>query len=672
MCEACNGLGVDYAVDPGRIVPDPSLTLADGAVHLGRGKLGGGGGWDTELLTAICETHGIDAGVPFRDLPPAHREILLHGSDRQMQVSWNTQKMSGTWSTAWEGAVPLVMRRFRDAKSEDGQATYGKYMASRPCERCGGVRLHEIARHVKVGDRTLGELVSMPLRDLARVVDALGLTGNAAQVAGEVLLEVHSRLRFLVQVGLDYITLDRASHSLSGGESQRIRLASQIGTELTGVTYVLDEPSIGLHPRDNERLLDALLRLRDIGNTVVVVEHDLEMIRRADHLVDFGPGAGRHGGEIVAAGPPAALADDPLSLTGAYLSGRRRIEIPERRRRPKAFVRIVGASANNLDRVDLDVPLGLFCCVTGPSGAGKSTLVHQIVDPAVSGGLSGSEGIGRWEAIEGADAIDKVIRIDQRPIGRTPRSNPATYTKLMDMVRDVFASSVDARTYGYGRGRFSFNVKGGRCEACNGDGSVRVEMHFLPDVYVTCEQCHGRRFNEATLRVLYRGFSISDVLDMTVDDARELFARHRRIKRILDTLSDVGLGYVALGQPSPTLSGGEAQRIKLSRELARASTGRTLYILDEPSTGLHLEDVGKLLAVVSTLVDAGNSVLMIEHNLDIIKTADFVIDLGPEGGERGGRVMAAGTPEEVAATPASPTGTWLAAALREPECGASH
>jgi excinuclease ABC subunit A len=549
----------------------------------------------------------------------------------------------------------------RETKSEEMRQYYQRYLSSRACSACDGRRIRPEALGVKIAGKTIAEVTSLSVADAHAFFDSLALEGAEAKIAAELLKEIRSRLRFLLDVGLTYLTLDRAAPSLSGGESQRIRLASQIGSELTGVVYVLDEPSIGLHQRDNKKLLAALKHLRDIGNTVVVVEHDHEAMEEADWLIDFGPGAGRHGGEIVAAGTPAQVMKSKASLTGRYLRGELRIEIPaERRKGDGRTVTVRGARENNLKGIDASFPLGVFVCVTGVSGAGKSSLVNHILYPAIARALHGSDRpVGAHARIDGLAEIDKVIDIDQSPIGRTPRSNPATYTKLFDLVRDFFAELPEARMHGYTPGRFSFNVKGGRCEACEGDGLRRVEMHFLPDVYVPCEVCHGRRFNEATLAVRYNGLSVADVLDLTVDEALQLFKNHPNLRRSLETLADVGLGYIALGQSSPTLSGGEAQRVKLSRELSKRSTGRTLYILDEPTTGLHFDDIKKLLRVLDRLVEGGNTVIVIEHNLDVIKTADWVIDLGPEGGDGGGRVVAEGTPEQVATMKGSYTGRFL-------------
>jgi len=578
-----------------------------------------------------------------------------------VSIRVNSSWGSGAFKMRYEGAINSMMRRMRETKSEDMRQYYQKFLSSRPCSGCEGRRVRPEALGVKIAGRTIAEVTSLSVAETHAFFEKLELKGAEATIASELLKEIRSRLRFLLDVGLTYLTLDRAAPSLSGGESQRIRLASQIGSELTGVIYVLDEPSIGLHQRDNRKLLAALKHLRDIGNTVVVVEHDHEAMEEADWLIDFGPGAGRHGGEIVAAGTPAQVRRSKASLTGRYLSGDLAIEQPAERRKPDGRALTVhGACENNLQNVTVAFPLGLFVCVTGVSGAGKSTLVNHILYPATARALhNGDRPAGRHQRIEGLSHVDKVIDIDQSPIGRTPRSNPATYTKLFDLVRDFFAELPEARMHGYDPGRFSFNVKGGRCEACEGDGVKCVEMHFLPDVYVPCEVCHGRRFNEATLAVKYNGLSVADVLELTVDEALQLFKNHPNLRRALETLADVGLGYIALGQSSPTLSGGEAQRVKLSRELSKRSTGRTLYILDEPTTGLHFDDIKKLLRVLDRLVAGGNTVIVIEHNLDVIKTADWVIDLGPEGGDAGGRVVAEGTPEHVAAVRESYTGRFL-------------
>ena len=665
MCSACNGLGVEMAVDPDRVVPDPSLSLKGGAIEPWTKRVAGEEGWTFEIARGLSRTFGIDLEVPFASLAPEHQRIVLHGADQPIEVEWRSANTKGVHRMRYEGVVNALLRRWRETKSEEMREWYARYLAARPCGVCEGARINPSARSVQVAGRGLPEVVRWPVRDSAAFFDGLELDGNDAIIGAEILREIRARLSFLLNVGLDYLALDRAGGTLSGGESQRIRLASQIGSELTGVLYILDEPTIGLHQRDNQRLIATLERLRDIGNSVIVVEHDLDTILAADRVYDFGPGAGRLGGHIVAEGSAAELAENPDSITGAFLSGRERIEVPSRRREPRGWLTIRGPRANNLSGDDVSLPVGVLCAITGVSGAGKSTLINQILLPSLARTLHGTRSeVGAHDGIDGLEQIDKVIDIDQRPIGRTPRSNPATYTKVLDHIRQAFAGTKESRTYGYGPGRFSFNVKGGRCERCEGAGALKIEMHFLADVYVPCDQCDGRRFNEATLRVRYKGHSIADVLEMSVDDALEVFRNHRAIRRILETLAAVGLGYIHLGQPSHTLSGGEAQRVKLSRELAKIETGRTLYVLDEPSTGLHFDDVRKLLAVTDSLVEAGNTVVMIEHNLDIIKTADWVVDLGPEGGDRGGRVVAVGTPEQVAGTQGSFTGQFLSALVQ--------
>jgi excinuclease ABC subunit A len=578
-------------------------------------------------------------------------------------VRWQGKNSHGSWAMRFDGVIPSMMRKFKDASSDTMREKYQKYFREADCRACEGERLRPESRSVLVGGVSLVTIARMTVLEARAHMAHLDLTGARATIAQELVKEIDARLRFLVDVGLDYLSLDRAGPTLSGGESQRIRLASQIGSELSGVLYVLDEPSIGLHQRDNRRLLTTLMRLRDIGNSVLVVEHDEETIREADYVVDFGPGAGRLGGKVVFAGPPDELdaaAAAAGSLTAAYISGQRRIEIPATRRTPRGWIDIKGARENNLKNVTARFPLGVLTAVTGVSGAGKSSLIGSILYPALMRHLHESTGrIGKHDGISGVEQIDKVIDISQEPIGRTPRSNPATYTKAFDGIREMYAMTAEARAYGYGPGRFSFNVKGGRCEACEGDGVKCVEMHFLADVYVPCEVCRGKRYNEATLRVLYKGKTIADMLETTVEEAYPLFEHHPQISHILKTLVDTGLGYIALGQPATTLSGGEAQRIKLSRELAKKQTGRTLYLLDEPTTGLHFEDVRRLLIVLERLVDTGNTVLVVEHNLDVIKCADWVIDLGPEGGARGGEIIAAGTPEDVARVKASFTGQFL-------------
>jgi excinuclease ABC subunit A len=668
MCPECSGLGTRMEMDPEMVVPNPDLSVNEGAVKP-LGAVGEGTSWGTDIVRAVARERGIDLNKAWKSLPAAHRKIILYGTgDERVRIQLKGSWGQGAFKMRYEGAINSMMRRMRETHSEDMRAYYQKFLSSRPCSACGGRRVRPEALGVKLGGKNITEITALSISQAFDFFGALELKGADAKIAVELLKEIRSRLRFLLDVGLSYLTLERPAPSLSGGEGQRIRLASQIGSELTGVIYVLDEPSIGLHQRDNRKLLAALQHLRDIGNTVVVVEHDREAMEEADWLIDFGPGAGRHGGHVVAAGTPAEVMRSKESLTGRYLSGVLQIEMPaERRCGDGRKITLVGARENNLKDVTVDIPLGLFVCVTGVSGAGKSTLVNQILYPAVARALHDSDvPVGAHTRVEGLKEIDKVIDIDQSPIGRTPRSNPATYTKLFDLIRDFFALLPEARMHGYTPGRFSFNVKGGRCEACEGDGVKKVEMHFLADVYVPCEVCHGKRFNEATLQVKYNGLSVADVLDLTVDEALQLFKNHPQIRRALETLADVGLGYIALGQSSPTLSGGEAQRVKLSRELSKRSTGRTLYILDEPTTGLHFDDIKKLLAVLDRLVTGGNTVVVIEHNLDVIKTADHVIDVGPEGGDAGGRVVATGTPEEVAAVKESYTGRFLADLLPKP------
>jgi excinuclease ABC subunit A len=652
-CPDCQGLGTRPEMDADLIVPDPSLTIREGAVEPWASGMDRGEGWTFEFVEHLSRSLGIDLDTPWRELTKAHRDVILYGNE------------GGRSRIEWEGVVNQLLRRFKQTGSETMRRHYMRFFSDKPCQTCGGERLRPESRAVRIRGVGIVQLSKKTIVEAHRWISTLGLEGNEGRIAGEVVKEIRNRLKFLLDVGLGYLTLDRAGPSLSGGESQRIRLASQMGSELTGVIYILDEPSIGLHQRDNGKLLATLQRLRDVGNSVIVVEHDEETMEAADWIVDFGPGAGEHGGEVVAEGTPAQILDLPRSITGAYLSGRREIAVPDRRRPvDRGGITVVGATANNLKDVTARFPLGVFTAVTGVSGAGKSTLVNAILRPALSRALHGARDVpGAHREILGVEAVDKIIDINQQPIGRTPRSNPATYTKLFDLVREVFAQTPEARSLGFQPGRFSFNVKGGRCEACQGDGMKLVEMHFLADVMVPCEVCGGKRFNEATLRVRFKGKNVAEVLDCSVSEALGIFQNHKEIVRILRTLEDVGMGYVKLGQPSPTLSGGEAQRIKLSRELARVGTGRTVYILDEPTTGLHFEDVKRLLVVLDRLVEAGNTVIVIEHNLDVVKCADWLIDLGPEGGEEGGRVIAEGTPEEVARAKASYTGQHLAKVL---------
>jgi len=679
MCPDCNGIGSNLAMDVDKLVPDKSLSIRQGAILPWRNYFqrseADNGSWGLSRLKAMQHQWGIDFDIPWRALPSAHRDLIMHGSrGREMVVNWQSRKIKGEFTTAYEGLLQTMMRRYQQTKSDSMKKWYARFLSARPCTSCRGLRLKPEVLAVKVGGRSIMDITRLTIGEAYDFLGALVLAGNQRLIAEELLKEILSRLRFLINVGLDYLSLSREGPTLSGGESQRIRLASQIGSELTGVLYILDEPSIGLHQRDNRKLLDTLAHLRDIGNTLIVVEHDREAISAADWIVDFGPGAGHLGGEIVAQGPVAAIVDNRASLTGKYLSGRECIERPSRRVRPQdtggRWIRINGARANNLAGITVNMPLGLLVAVTGVSGAGKSTLVNQILYPALARRLHASMlEVGDHDDVSGLSQLDKVINIDQKPIGRTPRSNPATYTKVFDHIRAFFALLPESRARGYARGRYSFNVKGGRCEACRGDGYIKVEMHFLADVYVPCEACRGRRFNQATLAIKYRGYSIADILDMSVHRARELFASHPRITAILDTLMDVGLGYIQLGQSATTLSGGEAQRIKLARELAKRATGRTLYILDEPTTGLHFHDIRMLLGVLKRLRDAGNTVLIIEHNLDVIKSCDWVVDLGPEGGSRGGRVVAQGSPEKVARFKKSHTGRFLRQVFAEERAG---
>jgi excinuclease ABC subunit A len=651
MCSACNGLGMRTEIDPELVVPDPKLSIRKGAIAPWATSVERGDGWTFRTIEGLAKATGVNLDTPFGKLPKKQRDQVLFGLDgKKIQITWGKEGSGnhGSWGVRFHGVIPTLMRRFRETSSERMRDQYQKYMRELTCDGCDGRRLRTGSLAVRVGDKSIAEVLSLSVRDCADWFDKLELGGSRHSIAEGPLREIRSRLSFLLNVGLDYLTLERSATTLSGGEAQRIRLASQLGSELSGVMYVLDEPSIGLHARDNQRLIDMLRHLRDLGNSVLVVEHDEDTIRAADHVVDFGPGAGHLGGKVVFEGHPDTLhvAD---SITGQYISGRKRIEIPAERRKPKGELVVRGAREHNLKRIDVKFPLGVLTAVTGPSGAGKSSLVSGILLPALAKHLhDATDPVGAHDRIDGLDGIDKVIAIDQRPIGRTPRSNPGTYTKAFDEVRALFAELPDSRTRGWDAGRFSFNMKGGRCEACEGDGVVRVEMHFLSDVYVTCDVCQGKRYDAETLGVRYRGKNIAEILDTDIDGCLELFSAHPGLSRILRTLSEVGLGYVKLGQPAPTLSGGEAQRIKLAKELSRTQTGRTLYVLDEPTTGLHFEDVRRLLEVLHRLVEAGNSVVVIEHHLDVIKSADHVIDLGPAGGEAGGRVLATGTPEAVA------------------------
>ena len=664
-CQRCDGLGVQTFFDPARIVAHSELSLPGGAVR----------GWDRrnfyyfQMVQSLAAHYGFDIDTPFRELPLEVRDVILHGSGSEViRFTFRTERRGDyTREHPFEGVIPNMERRYRETESSVVRDDLAKYLGTRPCEACGGARLNRGARNVFVGGETLPALAALPIRTAHDFFAAMELGGARGAIASRILKEIAQRLQFLVDVGLDYLSLDRAAETLSGGEAQRIRLASQIGAGLVGVTYILDEPSIGLHQRDNRRLLDTLEHLRDIGNTVIVVEHDEEAINSADHVIDMGPGAGVHGGGIVAEGAPPAIAANPASLTGQYLSRRRVIEVPGERTRfdPLRLIRIVGAGGNNLAGIDVEIPVGLMTCVTGVSGSGKSTLVNDTLYRAAARSLNNvAADAAPVDRIEGLEMIDRVVDIDQSPIGRTPRSNPATYTGLFTPIRDLFAATPEARSRGYGPGRFSFNVRGGRCEACSGDGVIKVEMHFLPDVYVPCDVCAGKRFNRETLDIRYKGRTIHEVLEMTVEEARAVFDAVPMVARKLQTLVDVGLSYIRLGQRATTLSGGEAQRVKLSRELSKRDTGRTLYILDEPTTGLHFHDTEQLLRVLHRLRDHGNTVVVIEHNLEVVKTADWIVDLGPEGGDRGGRVVAAGTPETVSACQGSHTGYHLSAMLR--------
>ncbi len=658
-CAKCSGLGSILRADPDRLIAAPDKSINGGAIGILKP---GSTNWRSRQMKQLARHYKFSLDTKFQDLSKKAKDVILYGSGRdEINFSWVAEKGEYKWRSKYEGLVPMLERRYRETDNPENQAELERYMSATDCPECGGRRLKPEALAVKVSGRAIDEISGLTISDGIEWFEALRLSSRETEIAGKILKEIRDRLGFMENVGLGYLNLSRTAATLSGGESQRIHLATQIGSKLTGVLYVLDEPSIGLHQRDNRKLIDTLLSMRDLGNTVLVVEHDQETIQAADHVIDLGPGAGVHGGEIVAQGAPGEIARFPRSLTGKYLSGEREIPIPLVRRPGSAKALVVrGAREHNLKNLDVRFPLGVMTCVTGVSGSGKSTLVNDILYPALARALyNSSEKPGKHDRVEGIFEIDKVIDIDQSPIGRTPRSNPATYTGVFNAIRDLMSKTPEARTRGYQPGRFSFNVKGGRCEACSGDGQIKIEMHFLPDIYVTCEVCGGKRYNRETLQVTYKGKSIAEILDLTVEQAFELFRNIPPIANICGTLTDVGLGYITLGQPATTLSGGEAQRIKLARELAKRSTGRTLYLLDEPTTGLHFDDIHKLLSVLHSLTDRGNTVIVIEHNLDVIKTADWVVDLGPEGGEGGGRILAEGTPEDLAAVRESFTGQYL-------------
>ena len=661
-CPECFGLGYKMEFDEDLMIPDKRLSISEGAITVM--------GWQSctdkksftyAILDALSKEYGFSLDTPFEDYPKEVHDVLIHGTNgKEVKVYYKGQRGEGVYDVAFEGLIRNVERRYRETSSETMKAEYEEFMNITPCSACKGQRLKPGALAVTVGDKNISELTGMSIEKLQTFLKELKLSNQQLLIGGQILKEINSRIQFLMDVGLNYLTLGRSTGTLSGGEAQRIRLATQIGSGLVGVAYILDEPSIGLHQRDNDKLLGTLKHLRDLGNSVIVVEHDEDTMREADFIVDIGPGAGEHGGEVVATGNAEEIMQNENSVTGAYLSGRIRIPVPEVRRKPTGWLKVLGAQENNLKNIDVKFPLGVMTCVTGVSGSGKSSLVNQILYKRLARDLNRARTIpGRHKGIEGLEQLDKVINIDQSPIGRTPRSNPATYTGVFDLIRDLFAATPDAKARGYKKGRFSFNVKGGRCEACSGDGIIKIEMHFLPDVYVPCEVCKGRRYNRETLEVKYKGKNIYDVLDMTVEEAMHFFENVPSIRRKMETLYDVGLSYIRLGQPSTTLSGGEAQRIKLATELSKRSTGKTIYILDEPTTGLHFADVHKLTEILHRLTEDGNTVIVIEHNLDVIKTADYIIDIGPEGGDKGGTVIAEGTPEEVAKSPVSYTGKYI-------------
>ncbi len=667
-CPECFGLGYKMEFDENLIIPDKSLSIMEGAITvMGWQSCNDKKSFSYAILEALCREYNFSLDTPFQDYPKKIHDILIHGTNgKEVRVHYKGQRGEGTYDVAFEGLLRNVERRYRETSSEVSKAEYEEFMRITPCHECKGQRLKPGALAVTIGDKNIAEVTAVSIERLQEFLNQLELSGQQMMIGGQILKEIKARIQFLMEVGLDYLTLARATGSLSGGEAQRIRLATQIGSGLVGVAYILDEPSIGLHQRDNDKLLGTLKHLRDLGNSVIVVEHDEDTMLEADYIVDIGPGAGEHGGEVVAQGNAKEIMKNKKSITGAYLSGKLRIPIPKERTKPSGWLKVIGARENNLKNIDVEFPLGVMTCVTGVSGSGKSSLVNEILYKRLAKELNRARTIpGKHDAIEGIDRLDKVINIDQSPIGRTPRSNPATYTGVFDLIRDLFASTADAKAKGYKKGRFSFNVKGGRCEACSGDGILKIEMHFLPDVYVPCEVCGGKRYNRETLEVKYKGKNIYDVLNMTVEEALHFFENVPSIRRKMETLYDVGLSYIRLGQPSTTLSGGEAQRIKLATELSKRSTGKTIYILDEPTTGLHFADVHKLTEILCRLSSDGNTVIVIEHNLDVIKTADYIIDIGPEGGDKGGTIIAKGTPEEVAENPVSYTGKYIEAMLRK-------
>ena len=667
-CPECFGLGYKMEFSEELMIPDPSLSINQGAIAvLGWQSCTDKSSFTRAILDALCKEYHFDLDTPFEDYPKEIHDVLIYGTDgKEVKVYYKGQRGEGIYPVAFEGLIKNVERRYRETGSQTMKAEYETFMNITPCSACKGQRLKPGALAVTVGDKNISEVTTLSIERLQKFLDELQLTETQQLIGNQILKEIKARIRFLMDVGLDYLTLARATGTLSGGEAQRIRLATQIGSGLVGVAYILDEPSIGLHQRDNDKLLATLKHLRDLGNSLIVVEHDEDTMLAADYIVDIGPGAGEHGGQVVAVGNAQEIMKNPNSVTGAYLSGKIRIPVPTERKKPTGYLKVVGAQENNLKNIDVKFPLGVMTCVTGVSGSGKSSLVNQILYKRLARDLNRARTIpGKHKRIEGLEQVDKVINIDQSPIGRTPRSNPATYTGVFDLIRDLFAGTPDAKARGYKKGRFSFNVKGGRCEACAGDGILKIEMHFLPDVYVPCEVCGGKRYNRETLEVRYKGKSIYDVLNMTVEEAVDFFENVPSIRRKMETLRDVGLSYIRLGQPSTELSGGEAQRIKLATELSKRSTGKTVYILDEPTTGLHFADVHKLTEILRRLSGDGNTVIVIEHNLDVIKTADYIIDIGPEGGDRGGTVVASGTPEEVAKNPDSYTGKYIASILEK-------